>query len=52
MAINNCICENCDHSIVCEIYKKRISVFSDEARNPLGVDIRLENCTHYTEVEE
>lgn len=49
--INNNICENCDHSLVCEISKKKLFVFSDDAKQPLGVDITINNCTNFREVE-
>lgn len=51
MAIHNCMCEKCDHSTVCSIYKSKISVFSDDVKTPLGVDILIEKCDNYKEVE-
>lgn len=49
--INNNICENCDHGMVCEISKKKLSVFSEEAKQNLGVDITIDKCINYKEVE-
>lgn len=52
MAISNNMCEKCDHSLVCEICNKKISVFSEKAKNPLGVDITIDSCQNYKEIEE
>lgn len=50
--INNCICESCDHSIVCETYSKKILVFSEEAKKQLGVDLTLNKCTNFATIRE
>lgn len=50
--INNNICENCDHSLVCEIGKKKLFVFHEDAKQPLGVDITIDSCTNFRDVEE
>lgn len=49
--INNNICENCDHSIVCEISQKKLSVFHEDAKKDLGVTITINECNNYKEVE-
>lgn len=52
MAITNYICEQCDHYTVCGDRKKAIDKFSDEAKTPLGINITLDRCSNYKEVEE
>lgn len=44
--INNYKCEHCDKSAVCKI-ADIIAKFSEEAKNPLGVDITIERCLNY-----
>lgn len=51
MAINNCICETCNHVLVCANYKNKISVFSDDAKVKLGIDITINSCVNYQEAE-
>lgn len=51
MAINNCICDSCDHVLVCENYKKKILVFSDDAKTQLGIDITMNSCINYKQAE-
>jgi hypothetical protein len=50
--INNNICMNCDHSLVCEIAKKKLFLFSEDNKTQLGVDIKIESCTNFRDVEE
>lgn len=49
--IKNYMCENCDHSIVCEISQKKLSVFHEEAKKDLGVTITINECSNYKEIE-
>lgn len=49
MAIANCICDNCDHVLVCDIFKKKLSIFSEEAKINLGVNITLDGCLNFKE---
>ena len=51
MAINNNICMDCDHSLVCEIASKKLFVFSEDAKKPLGVDITIDSCDNFREIE-
>lgn len=44
--IKNHLCENCDKAAVCKI-ADIIAKFSDEAKNPLGVDITMDRCLNY-----
>lgn len=48
--INNNICMNCTHSTLCKIEDK-ISVFSDDAKKQLGVDVTIDNCQNYEEIK-
>ena len=52
MAINNYICTQCNHVQVCGDIKKAIDKFSDEAKTNLGVNITVESCANFEEVEE
>lgn len=52
MAISNCICKTCNHSLVCGIYEKKIAVFSEEVKTPIGVDIKIEKCINYSPTGE
>lgn len=51
MGIKNNICLECDHSEVCYIYKDILSLFKDESKIPKDVDIIIDNCLHYKEIE-
>lgn len=52
MALTKCICDSCDHSLVCEIYKKKIFIFSDDVKTPLGVDLSVDSCQNFKQIEE
>lgn len=52
MAIKNYICENCGHFLVCGNIKNAIDKFSEEAKKNLGVDITVDNCSHFEECQE
>lgn len=49
--INNYICKDCDHSLVCELYKKKICIFDEDAKTQLGVDFTLDSCTNFRTIE-
>ena len=51
MAINNYICTQCNHCQVCGDIKKAIDKFSDEAKSNLGVDITVNKCSNFEQVE-
>jgi len=44
--IKNFMCKSCDHLYVCKIHDK-ISVFSIDAKKPLGVDVKILGCKEY-----
>ena len=44
--INNHKCLNCDKAAVCKI-ADIIAKFSEEVKNPLGVDITMDKCLNY-----
>lgn len=52
MAINNYICDNCNHYLVCGDCKKSIDKFSDEAKNNLGVDITIDRCSNFEKAKQ
>lgn len=50
--ITNFICENCDKSAVCKVLDI-LSKFKDTVKNPLGVDITIDDCDNYcADIEE
>lgn len=49
--INNNICKTCDHMLVCENYSKKISIFDEEAKKQLGIDITIDKCINFKEAE-
>jgi hypothetical protein len=49
--INNHKCLNCDKAAVCKI-EDIIAKFSEEAKNPLGVDITMDKCLNYQPDED
>lgn len=50
MAISNNICEKCDHKLVCS-KQTVLSKFNDEAKTFIGMNIKIENCNDFKEVE-
>lgn len=50
MAIKNKLCLSCTHSGICKIEDK-IMVFDGEAKKDLGVDITIDKCKEFKEVE-
>lgn len=46
MAIKNFQCKSCSHYYVCKI-ADQISKFSEDAKKPLGVDIKILKCDEY-----
>jgi len=48
--INNNICENCNHLLVCKIADK-LAVFHENAKKDLGVTITINECDEFSEVE-
>lgn len=44
--IQNHKCEHCDKAAVCKI-ADIIAKFSEDAKNPLGVDITMNRCLNY-----
>lgn len=50
--INNCICNDCDHSQVCENYLKKILVFDESAKKDLGIELTLNKCVNFATIRE
>lgn len=50
MSIKNHICENCSKYFVCKIADK-LGVFALEGKKDLGVDITIDQCKEYNEVQ-
>ena len=48
--ITNNICKNCEHSTLCKLEDK-ISIFSEDAKKQLGIDITMDKCDNFKEVE-
>ncbi len=46
MSVMNFICENCNKHRVCGIVGK-ITVFDDDAKKPLGLNITIDSCQEY-----
>lgn len=44
--VKDFLCESCNHYFVCKI-SNNIEKFSDEVKNPLGVDIKMISCKEY-----
>ena len=51
MAVQNDICLNCNHYIVCKVNDK-ITPFRLEDKKDLGVTITINECKEYSEVKE
>ena len=47
--INNYICENCSHYMVCKVADK-LKPFSEESKKDLGVEITVNNCLEFKDV--
>lgn len=47
--IENYICKSCNHYMVCE-KTKAILKFDEDTKKPLGVDIKIENCIDFEEI--
>ncbi len=45
--INNFMCEQCDHYMVCDKVKHLIK-FHDSSKKNLGIAITMDGCTDYT----
>lgn len=44
--INNFMCENCDHYMVCEKLK-HLMKFHESAKKDLGITLTMESCMDY-----
>lgn len=49
MAVNNDICQNCSHLIVCKVNDK-LNPFRLDGNKDLGVTITINECKEYSEV--
>jgi hypothetical protein len=45
--IKNYQCKVCNHSQVCDMYEKKISIFSIDAKKQLGIDITMDKCLNF-----
>lgn len=45
--INNFICDNCSHYLVCEKLSKQLMKFHETAKKDLGITIRMEDCMDF-----
>ena len=50
MAISNNICENCIHENLCK-FKDFVQKFSDDVKNPMGINIEILSCSSYDKDE-
>lgn len=50
MAIQNNFCDSCAHAHLC-IFKKFVDKFSDDVKNPMGIDIDMKRCSSYEKDE-
>lgn len=51
MAVENLICKNCDHYEVCILYKNNIAPFLETKNEASKVNITINKCMYYKEVE-
>ena len=51
MAIENYICEACNHLDVCKVNDK-LQPFHEDAKKDLGVTLVIHDCENFDEVEE
>jgi hypothetical protein len=50
MSIKNNICENCIHKNLCK-YKDFVQNFSEDAKEPMGINIEVLQCSSYEKDE-
>ncbi len=46
MSVKNNLCETCIHNFLCK-YKLYIEKFSDDVKNPMGINIEILQCSSY-----
>ena len=49
--INNFICDNCDHHLVCEKLSKLMK-FHESAKKDLGITLTMESCLDFSGHDE
>ena len=49
--INNFICDNCDHYLVCEKLSKLMK-FHESAKKDLGITLTMDDCMDYSNQDE
>ena len=49
--IKNNICMNCDHKLVCS-KQTVLEKFDSESKKFIGVDITIDKCNDYKQIEE
>lgn len=49
--INNFICDNCDHYLVCEKLSKLMK-FHESAKKDLGITLTMDNCMDFSGQDE
>lgn len=49
--INNFICDNCDHYLVCEKLSKLMK-FHESAKKDLGITLTMEDCMDFSNVDD
>ena len=47
--INNYICENCTHCLICKKSDK-LAVFHEDAKKNLGLNITINDCNDFEDV--
>jgi len=48
--IKNNLCESCVHSHLCR-FKYFVEKFSEDNKNPMGIDITIDKCSSYEKDE-
>jgi hypothetical protein len=50
VSVKNNLCESCSHFHLCK-YRDFIQKFSDDVKNPMGIDIQILSCSSYDKDE-
>jgi hypothetical protein len=50
VSIKNNICESCVHNFLCK-YKDFVQKFSEDSKEPMGIDIEILSCSSYDKDE-
>lgn len=49
--INNFICDNCDHYLVCEKLSKLMK-FHESAKKDLGITLTMDDCMDFSNTDD